>query len=83
MNTGRRRGIYEIEVIGIPLLCTLCGGTTFTHREVYIDLEQPPKEASTRLTLQSFACEVCSTTQLIQEQSHHDVSNIVYIEVDS
>ncbi|PID00882.1 hypothetical protein [Sporosarcina sp. P29] len=79
----RRRGIFEIEVIGIPLHCTLCGGTTFFHREVYIDLKQTAKDIPNQLTLQSFACELCSTTQLIQEQSHHDKPNIVYIEVDS
>lgn len=78
----RRRGIYEIEVLGMPLQCTLCAGTTFIHREVYVDLEPVSKEISARLTLQSFACEICSTTQLIQEQSHHDQPNIVYIEVD-
>lgn len=48
-----------------------------------MDVEPTSKEVPARLTLQSFACEVCSTTQLIQEQSHHDEPNIVYIEVDA
>ena len=79
----RRRGIYEIEVIGLPLRCTLCDGTTFMHREVYIDLDKVSEDIPNRLTLQSFACEVCSTTQLIQEQLLNDEPNIVYIEVES
>lgn len=79
----RRRGIFEIEVIGMPLRCTLCDGTTFIHREVYIDLDEAFEEIPNRLALQSFACEVCSTTQLIQEQVHNNEPNIVYIEVDS
>lgn len=77
----RRRGIYEVQVIGIPLYCTLCNGSTFLHQEVYIDLEQNSKDDPAQLTLQSFSCEVCSTTQLIQEQPNGTESNIVYTEV--
>ena len=65
----------------MPLHCTLCDGSRFLHQEVYIDVEQTSEDSPAQLTLQSFSCEVCSTTQLIQEQSIGTESNIVYTEV--
>ncbi|WP_301108087.1 hypothetical protein [Sporosarcina sp.] len=77
----RRRGLYEIEVIGIKLSCTFCGGFTFRHREVYLELDSVSEDNPDPLTLQSLICEHCSTTQLVQEQLNGDETNIVYIEV--
>ncbi|EGQ21752.1 cation transport ATPase [Sporosarcina newyorkensis 2681] len=70
-----------MEILGKQLCCTLCGGKVFRHREVYLDLELPKKIDREQLTLQSLMCEVCSTTQLVQEQTNGKKTNIIYIEV--
>ncbi|MGE7543257.1 hypothetical protein [Sporosarcina newyorkensis] len=77
----RRRGIYEVEILGKQLCCTLCDGKMFHHREIYLDLELPKKIDREQLTLQSLMCKVCSTTQLVQEKTDGTKTNIVYIEV--
>ncbi|GKV64699.1 MULTISPECIES: hypothetical protein [Sporosarcina] len=77
----RRRGLYEVNIIGKQLCCTLCGGVTFRHREVYLELDSISEDIPDPLTLQSLTCEHCSTTQLVQQQVNSDRANIEYIEV--
>lgn len=34
----RRKGIYEVHIIGNPLVCLFCEDKNFRHREVYVKL---------------------------------------------
>lgn len=78
-----RHGYYEIQVMGKQLKCLLCGGATFSHREVYLDLELPLDEEETKqLALQSFMCSHCSSIQYVQEQTKGLEANIVYKGID-
>ena len=83
----RRRGTYEVIILQKQLTCTFCGGTTFSHREVYMDLCTYDEEVTERLTLQSLSCTHCSDTRLFQEKEQFDekqqqyVSTITYKEV--
>lgn len=79
----RRRGVYEVKIIGKQLICMQCGEKTFRHREVYLDLESHTEKNPAQLTLQSLTCEYCSTSQLVQEKVKGLESNIVYNEVKS
>lgn len=83
----RRRGYYEIQVLGKQLDCPFCERTIFSHREVYIDIvpfdvepfDGEPKE---QLTLQSFTCKECSHIQQFQEQTKGKETNISYLKVE-
>ena len=82
----RRRGHYEIQVLGKQLSCPFCESMVFRHREVYIDIStfdtepfgEKPRE---RLTLQSFTCKDCGNMQQFQEQTEGTETNIVYMKV--
>lgn len=79
----RRRGYFEIQVVGKPLSCPLCDGTIYSHREVYMDVarfvDEDPKQ---QLTLQSFTCKDCGNIQQFQQLTKGVETNIVYIQVD-
>lgn len=78
----RRRGTYEINIIGKQLVCLFCQGTTFSHREVYIKIVHPddgvPKK---KMTLQSFSCRKCGQELKFEERKTNGISNIDYIQV--
>lgn len=81
-NMVRRRGAYEINVLGKQLVCLFCQGTTFTHREVYIKIVNHHEgERKKKLTLQSFTCGKCGQEQKFQEHKMNATSNIKYIQV--
>ncbi|MEC1176944.1 hypothetical protein P9B03_00380 [Metasolibacillus meyeri] len=78
----RRRGVYEVSIIGKPLVCLFCKGTTFRHREVYVKVvnhEQGVQKKKT--TLQSLTCTTCAQSLKFEEQKHDGVSNIEYVQV--
>lgn len=76
----RRRGVYEVSVLGKPLACLFCGGKTFMHREMYMKLvsyeEGVPKK---KLTLQSLTCTACGQSVQFEERD----GNLVYVEVEA
>ena len=78
----RRRGIYEVEVIGNKVQCFFCKNTTFSHREVYMKvvnhIEDGPKK---KLTFQSLTCEKCGQKQMFEERKVNGQSTIHYTEV--
>ena len=78
----RRRGAYEINVLGKQLVCLFCQGTMFGHREVYIKITNHNEgERKKKLTLQSFTCKKCGQEQKFQERKMNATSNIEYIQV--
>lgn len=78
----RRRGNYQIQVLGKEVSCPFCEGTIFSHREVYVEIATYGEEHKEQLTLQSFMCKVCANLQYFQEQVKGMETNIVYIKVE-
>ena len=78
----RRRGIYEVNVIGKPLVCLFCEETRFRHWEVYVKLtNHEPGVQKKKLTLQSFSCITCAHEMKFEERKHNGVSTIEYVQV--
>ena len=78
----RRRGIYEVNVIGKPLVCLFCEETRFRHREVYVKLtNHEPGVQKKKLTLQSFSCITCAHEMKFEERELNGVSTIEYVQV--
>lgn len=78
----RRRGIYEVNVIGKPLVCLFCQDTKFRHREVYVKLtNHEPGVQKKKLTLQSFSCIACAHEMKFEEQKSNGLSSIEYVQV--
>ena len=79
----RRRGIYEINVLGKQLVCLFCQGKIFSHREIYIKIvNHNPDEKKKKLTLQSLTCKKCGQEQKFEERKTDGISNIAYMEVN-
>lgn len=78
----RKRGIYEVHIIGMPLVCLFCQDTKFRHREVYVKLKNhEPGVQKRKLTLQSFSCITCAHEMKFEEQHTNGVSTIEYVQV--
>ena len=78
----RRRGRYEVTVLGKQVVCLFCRGTSFSHREVYVKVvNHEPGIPKKKLTLQSLTCSTCSQELKFEEQIHNGVSNIAYVKV--
>ncbi|MCM3711465.1 hypothetical protein [Sporosarcina luteola] len=83
----RRRGIYEVNVLGKSLTCLFCQGNQFRHREVYMDLQPLGQKVTNQLTFQSLTCTSCGDNRMFQEKeilhqtSEKQVSSIEYTEV--
>ncbi len=78
----RRRGIYEVHIIGKPLVCLFCQGKKFTHREVYVKVvNHEPGVQKKKLTLQSFTCANCGQELKFEERKQSGVSDIQYVQV--
>ncbi|WP_432361486.1 hypothetical protein [Sporosarcina sp. UB5] len=83
----RRRGIYEVNVLGKQLSCLFCQGNQFRHREVYMDLQPLGGTETEQLTFQSLTCTTCGDNRMFQEKEVYDqtlekhVPSIEYTEV--
>ena len=79
----RRRGNYEIRIVGKQLSCPHCDGAIFSHREIYIDVVPfVDEEQKLQLTLQSLTCKDCGNIQQFQQLAKGMETNIVYKQVD-
>lgn len=68
----RRRGVYEVKVLGKQLVCLFCQGNQFRHREVYMDLQPRGQKVTDQLTFQSLTCTSCGDNRMFQEKEVFD-----------